>query len=79
MLALVAMEVMLVLAGNVYFAVVALVLAGALFFALQITQIVMVVINALVVKLVIHNVIQIIKPYLYTVFHFQLGSFHYYQ
>ena len=54
--AMVALEVMLVLAGNVYFAVVALIFAGPLFFALQITQIVMVVINALVVKLVIHNV-----------------------
>ena len=58
---MVAMEVMLVLAGNVYIAVVALNFAGALFFALQITYIVMVVINALVVKLVIHNVIQIIS------------------
>ena len=58
---MVAMEVMLVLAGNVYFAVVALVVAGPLFFALQITQIVMVAINALVVKLVIHNVFQIIS------------------
>ena len=56
LVAMVAMEVMLVLAGNVYFAVVALIFAGALFFALQITHIVMVVINALVVKLVIHNV-----------------------
>ena len=61
LVAMVAMEVMLVLAGNVYFAVVAFIFAGALFFALQITQIVMVVINALVVKLVIHNVIQIIS------------------
>ena len=59
--AMVAMEALLVLAGNVFFAVVALIFAGLLFFALQITQIVMVVINALVVKLVIHNVFQIIS------------------
>ena len=61
LVAMVAMEVMLALAGNVYFAAVALIFAGPLFFALQITQIVMVVINALVVKLVIRNVIQIIS------------------
>ena len=55
------MEVLLVLAGNVYFAVVAMVFAGDLFFALQITHIVLVAINTLVVKLVIHNVFQIIS------------------
>ena len=63
LVAMVAMEILLVLAGNVYFAVVAFNFAITLIliFALQITQIVMVVINALVVKLVIHNVIQIIS------------------
>ena len=44
-----------------------------------IAQLAIVAINALVVKLAIRNVIQIIKRNLYIALHLQLGSFHYYQ